>query len=59
MKLSKQNGYEKTEYLMLASANGCQAVAYRRVWKKDDRYYVSYENEIRDVTEAKPRFIID
>ena len=49
MRLSKKNGYEKTEYTMMVTATTYRGI-FRDVWKKDGRFYVSYNGEICDVT---------
>lgn len=56
MRLSKANGYEKTEWELMVCMS-TYTCTWRKVWKKDDKFYVSYDGEICDVTFAKDRFV--
>ena len=47
----KKNGYEKTGYEMMVEMT-TNAGIYRQVWKKDGKFYVSYREELCDVTFA-------
>lgn len=55
MKLNKANGFTKTEWSLMVCMSTYYAI-WRRVWKKDGKFYVSYNNEICDVTFRKDNF---
>lgn len=48
-------GYNKTAYEFCVCMNNSGPV-YRRVWEKDDRYFVKHNNEVYDVTDKRDRF---
>ena len=55
MKMTKANGYVKTNYEVMMRMSTYYAI-YRTVYQKDDKYYVSYDGEICDVTYRKDCF---
>lgn len=49
--LTKANGYERTDYIFLNFYFG-----NRRIFKKDNRFYIEQNQKIYDVTDKKEHF---
>lgn len=54
-RLSIKNGYEKTEYTMMVTM-GSSNSKFRKVWKKDGKFFVQDCGKIYDVTFRKNDF---
>lgn len=51
IRLTKRDGYTKTTYIFLNQFSG-----NRRVYKKDDRFYITSSGKIIDVTDMSHCF---